>query len=162
MTSTTFLHDKHYIHMTSTTFLHDKHYITHDNGYVITTRCTKWQRVRGTWQALHTHDKHYIHMTSTTLHMTSTTYTWQALLQHDKVRKWQLIETRLQLRHQWLELLASSPQPQEQNWMFAATLLHSATNAHFFHWSTNSYSQHKALGSYYSQIQDLVDDLVEA
>jgi DNA-binding ferritin-like protein len=46
--------------------------------------------------------------------------------------------------------------------LFAATLLHSATNTHFFHWSTNSYSQHKALGSYYSQIQDLVDDLVEA
>jgi hypothetical protein len=33
--------------------------------------------------------------------------------------------------------------------MFAATLLHSATNTHFFHWATNSYSQHKALGNYY-------------
>ena len=46
--------------------------------------------------------------------------------------------------------------------LFAATLLHSATNTHFFHWSTDSYSKHKALGSYYSQVQDLVDDLLEA
>jgi hypothetical protein len=46
--------------------------------------------------------------------------------------------------------------------LFAATLLHSATNTHFFHWSTDSYSKHKALASYYSQVQDLVDDLVES
>lgn len=46
--------------------------------------------------------------------------------------------------------------------LFAATLLHSATNTHFFHWSTDSYSKHKALASYYSGIQDLVDNLVEA
>jgi DNA-binding ferritin-like protein len=46
--------------------------------------------------------------------------------------------------------------------MFAATLLHSATNTHFFHWSTNSYSQHKALQKYYQSVQDLVDDYVEA
>jgi hypothetical protein len=46
--------------------------------------------------------------------------------------------------------------------MFAATLLHSATNAHFFHWSTNSYAQHKALGNYYDEIVELTDDLVEA
>ena len=46
--------------------------------------------------------------------------------------------------------------------MFAATLLHSSTNTHFFHFSTNSYSQHKALGNYYDEIVDLVDDYVEA
>jgi DNA-binding ferritin-like protein len=46
--------------------------------------------------------------------------------------------------------------------LFAATLLHSATNTHFFHWSTNSYSQHKALGKYYDEIVDLTDDLLEA
>ena len=46
--------------------------------------------------------------------------------------------------------------------MFAATLLHSATNTHFFHWATNSYSQHKALGNYYDEIVELVDDYVEA
>jgi hypothetical protein len=45
--------------------------------------------------------------------------------------------------------------------LFAATLLHSSTNAHFFHWSTNSYSQHKALGNYYDEIIELVDDYVE-
>ena len=46
--------------------------------------------------------------------------------------------------------------------LFAATMLHSATNTHFFHWSTDSYSKHKALGGYYDGIVDLVDDLVEA
>lgn len=46
--------------------------------------------------------------------------------------------------------------------LFAATLLHSSTNAHFFHWSTNSYSQHKALGNFYEDIIELVDDYVEA
>ena len=46
--------------------------------------------------------------------------------------------------------------------LFAATMLHSATNTHFFHWSTNSYSQHKALRSYYNGIVPLVDDYVEA
>jgi DNA-binding ferritin-like protein len=46
--------------------------------------------------------------------------------------------------------------------LFAATLLHSATNTHFFHWTTNSYSQHKALGNFYDEIVELVDDYVEA
>mgnify|MGYP003704467935 FL=1 len=46
--------------------------------------------------------------------------------------------------------------------MFAATMLHSATNAHFFHFSTDSFSKHMALGTYYEEIVGLVDDLVEA
>ena len=46
--------------------------------------------------------------------------------------------------------------------MFAATMLHSATNTHFFHWSTDSFSKHMALGTYYDEVVDLVDDLVEA
>lgn len=46
--------------------------------------------------------------------------------------------------------------------MFAATMLHSATNTHFFHWSTDSFSKHMALGTYYDGIVELVDDLVEA
>jgi DNA-binding ferritin-like protein len=46
--------------------------------------------------------------------------------------------------------------------MFAATMLHSATNTHFFHWNTDSFSKHMALGSYYDEIVGLVDDLVEA
>ena len=46
--------------------------------------------------------------------------------------------------------------------LFAATLLHSSTNTHFFHWVTNSYSQHKALGNFYDEIVELVDDYVEA
>jgi hypothetical protein len=46
--------------------------------------------------------------------------------------------------------------------MFAATLLHSATNTHLFHWSTDSFSKHSALGTYYDEIVDLVDAYVEA
>jgi hypothetical protein len=46
--------------------------------------------------------------------------------------------------------------------MFAVTLLHSATNAHLFHWSTDSYAKHKALRQYYDGIVPLVDDYVEA
>ena len=46
--------------------------------------------------------------------------------------------------------------------LFAATLLHSATNTHFFHWSTNSFSEHKALQKWYEGIPDLVDSYVEA
>ena len=46
--------------------------------------------------------------------------------------------------------------------MFVATLFHSGTNAHFFHLSTNSYAQHKALGKYYEEIIELADDYAEA
>jgi hypothetical protein len=46
--------------------------------------------------------------------------------------------------------------------LFAATMLHSATNTHFFHWSTDSFSKHMALGTYYDSIVDLTDDLLEA
>lgn len=45
---------------------------------------------------------------------------------------------------------------------FLATMLHSATNAHFMHWTTNSFSQHMALGEYYDEIVDLTDQLGEA
>lgn len=46
--------------------------------------------------------------------------------------------------------------------LFAATLLHSATNTHFFHWSTDSYAKHKALRQYYDGIVPLVDQLIES
>ena len=46
--------------------------------------------------------------------------------------------------------------------LFVATLFHSGTNAHFFHLSTNSYAQHKALGNFYSEIVSLADDYAEA
>jgi hypothetical protein len=46
--------------------------------------------------------------------------------------------------------------------LFVATLFHSGTNAHFFHLSTNSYAQHKALGNFYSEIIDLADSYCEA
>ena len=41
-------------------------------------------------------------------------------------------------------------------------LLHSVTNAHILHLSTQSYAAHKALQNYYENIGDLVDDFVEA
>ena len=46
--------------------------------------------------------------------------------------------------------------------LFVATLLHSATNTHFFHFTTDSYSRHKALQKYYETIPDLVDDFAES
>jgi DNA-binding ferritin-like protein len=51
---------------------------------------------------------------------------------------------------------------QENCALFLTTLLHSATNAHFFHWSTDSYAQHKALAKYYNQIIGLTDALAES
>lgn len=45
---------------------------------------------------------------------------------------------------------------------FALNLLHSATCAHIYHWQTTSYSAHKALGKFYEEMPDLVDNLVES
>jgi hypothetical protein len=42
------------------------------------------------------------------------------------------------------------------------TLLHSATNTHILHWQSKSYAEHKALGTFYEELPDLVDQLVEA
>jgi DNA-binding ferritin-like protein len=46
--------------------------------------------------------------------------------------------------------------------LFLATMLHSATNTHFFHWSTDSYAKHKALARYYDSIVDLTDAFAES
>ena len=46
--------------------------------------------------------------------------------------------------------------------LFVATLLHSATNTHFFHFTTDSYSRHKALQKYYEGIDPIIDALTEA
>jgi hypothetical protein len=45
---------------------------------------------------------------------------------------------------------------------FVMCLLHSVTNAHILHFSTTSYSAHKALQNFYEEIGDLVDSFVEA
>ena len=45
--------------------------------------------------------------------------------------------------------------------LFLATLLHSGTNAHFFHWSTPSYAKHKTLGKFYENIIEAADQLAE-
>lgn len=46
--------------------------------------------------------------------------------------------------------------------LFVATLLHSATNTHFFHFTTDSYSRHKALQKYYNGIVVLIDAFTES
>jgi DNA-binding ferritin-like protein len=46
-----------------------------------------------------------------------------------------------------------------------ATLLHSQTQVHIFHWQTksqSSFSEHKALQEYYEGIDGLVDNIVES
>lgn len=45
---------------------------------------------------------------------------------------------------------------------FVLCLLHSVTNAHILHLQSKSYSEHKALEGFYTEIGDLVDDYVEA
>ena len=45
---------------------------------------------------------------------------------------------------------------------FVMCLLHSVTNAHILHLSTNSYAAHQALGNFYEEIGGLVDSFVEA
>jgi len=45
---------------------------------------------------------------------------------------------------------------------FIAVLLHSGTITHFMHLQTDSYAKHKALGKYYEEIVELVDDFAEA
>lgn len=45
--------------------------------------------------------------------------------------------------------------------LFLATMLHSGTNTHFFHWATKSYAKHKALGHFYENIIAHTDALAE-
>jgi hypothetical protein len=45
---------------------------------------------------------------------------------------------------------------------FTMCLLHSVTNTHILHLTTTSYSEHKALGTFYTEVGGLVDDFIEA
>jgi hypothetical protein len=45
---------------------------------------------------------------------------------------------------------------------FTMCLLHSVTNAHILHLTTKSLSEHVALGAYYGEVGDLVDNFIEA
>jgi hypothetical protein len=45
---------------------------------------------------------------------------------------------------------------------FVMCLLHSVTNGHILHLTTTSYAEHKALQGYYTKVDDLVDDFIEA
>lgn len=46
---------------------------------------------------------------------------------------------------------------------FILTLLHAVTNSHIIHWQCidRSYAEHQALGAFYDELQDLVDELME-
>ena len=53
----------------------------------------------------------------------------------------------------------------EQFGILIGTLLQSRNQAHIYHWQTKgmgSYAAHTALGTYYEEIVDLVDSLVES
>jgi hypothetical protein len=54
------------------------------------------------------------------------------------------------------------PQKVDPVMQFTMCLLHSVTNGHILHLTTLSYSEHKALETYYTEIGDHVDDFVEA
>jgi DNA-binding ferritin-like protein len=45
---------------------------------------------------------------------------------------------------------------------FVLTLLHAATNVHLLHWQTKNYAEHVALGEFYTELPELVDQLAEA
>jgi hypothetical protein len=45
---------------------------------------------------------------------------------------------------------------------FYLTLLHAATNTHILHLQTRSYSEHQALGTFYDELVELVDGLIES
>lgn len=44
---------------------------------------------------------------------------------------------------------------------FMLTLLHASTNTHLLHWTSKSYAEHQALGTFYEELPDLVDSLAE-
>ena len=44
---------------------------------------------------------------------------------------------------------------------FLLTLLHASTNTHLLHWTTKSYAEHTALGTFYEELPELVDSLAE-
>jgi len=45
---------------------------------------------------------------------------------------------------------------------FYLTLLHAATNTHILHLQSRSFSEHMALGSFYDELVELVDGLIES
>ena len=45
---------------------------------------------------------------------------------------------------------------------FILVLLHAATNTHIQHWQTRSFSEHMALNTFYQELPERIDDLVEA
>lgn len=45
---------------------------------------------------------------------------------------------------------------------FLSVLLNSITVTHVQHLQTQSYAEHKALGSYYGDVEDLIDSLIES
>lgn len=45
---------------------------------------------------------------------------------------------------------------------FFLTLLHAATNTHILHLQSKSFAEHTALGEFYTELPELVDNVIEA
>jgi hypothetical protein len=64
------------------------------------------------------------------------------------------------MKKHFLEALRAE-RPAKSPSEFIMCLLHGVTNAHILHLQSKSYAEHKALGSYYDDLGDLVDAVVE-
>lgn len=60
------------------------------------------------------------------------------------------------------DLKLKAPKESDSKIELFSLLLNSATQAHIFHLQTDSYAVHKALGSYYEDVVDLTDSLIES
>ena len=45
---------------------------------------------------------------------------------------------------------------------FFLTLLHAATNTHILHLQSKSFAEHSALGEFYTELPELIDNVIEA
>jgi hypothetical protein len=45
---------------------------------------------------------------------------------------------------------------------FFLTLLHAATNTHILHLQSKSFAEHTALGEFYTELPELIDNVIEA
>jgi hypothetical protein len=58
--------------------------------------------------------------------------------------------------------IGEQPQETESLTDLVMCLLHSGIVTHIMHWQTESYAAHQALGEYYSEIPELIDQVIEA
>jgi hypothetical protein len=61
-----------------------------------------------------------------------------------------------------VRFVASVEQPADPVMDFIVCALSAVTDTHIMHWTTDSYSQHQALGEFYDGLSDLIDEWAEA